>query len=154
MADLIPFWAWSWLLTAVGIAGLLLAGSKKKVGWALGLGAQGLWIAYALATEQHGFLFSALAYGSVYLRNWLRWHREAHPKFTITMFSSYPNQREGWEGYPRATASGVGPARVGEEFEHDGVKMVVAEVRHQGSIARWEAVDAATQIERNTIKGD
>lgn len=69
-------WWWSWLLTAAGVSGLLLAGSRRKVGWAVGLGAQALWIAYALVSEQYGFLASALAYGSVYARNWLRWRRE------------------------------------------------------------------------------
>ena len=67
-----PWW-WSWLLTVVGITGLWLAGSKKRLGWAIGIGAQGLWIAYALATGQHGFLLSALAYGFVYTRNWRAW---------------------------------------------------------------------------------
>lgn len=73
MSDL---WWWSWLLTAVGIIGLFLAGSKRKLGWAIGLAAQVLWIAYALTTEQYGFLASAFAYGWVYARNWLRWRRE------------------------------------------------------------------------------
>ena len=69
-------WWWSWLLTAVGIVGLFLAGSKRKVGWAIGLGAQVLWVAYAIVSGQYGFLASAGAYGFVYARNWLRWRRE------------------------------------------------------------------------------
>lgn len=72
-----PFWAWSYLLTAVGIAGLFLAGSKRKLGWAIGIFAQVLWIAYASATGQFGFYISAVAYGSVYLRNYLKWRKEA-----------------------------------------------------------------------------
>lgn len=67
---------WSWLLTAVGVFGIYLAGRKSKAGWAVGLGAQTLWIAYAVATRQWGFIVSALAYGWVYGRNWLRWHHE------------------------------------------------------------------------------
>jgi hypothetical protein len=70
----IPWW-WSWLLTAVGVTGLWAAGSKKSWGWAIGIGAQGLWIAYALHTGQYGFLASALAYGTVYVRNYLAWRR-------------------------------------------------------------------------------
>lgn len=69
---MVPWW-WSWLLTAVGVTGLYLAGSKKRLGWLVGIGAQGLWIAYALATEQYGFLASALAYGAVYVRNARKW---------------------------------------------------------------------------------
>ena len=69
-------WWWSWLLAAVGITGIFLAGSQRKVGWAIGLGAQVLWLAYAVSTGQWGFLVTAIAYGWVYGRNWLRWHRE------------------------------------------------------------------------------
>jgi hypothetical protein len=71
----IPYWLWSRLLTAVGVTGLYLAGSKKRWGWAIGLGAQVLWIAYALSTRQYGFLASVLAYGGVYARNFWSWRR-------------------------------------------------------------------------------
>jgi len=64
---------WSWLLTVVGVTGLYFAGSRKRLGWAIGIAAQTLWIAYALATHQYGFLVSAVAYGWVYSRNFLRW---------------------------------------------------------------------------------
>jgi len=67
---------WSWTLAAVGIAGLVLAGRRKAVGWGIGLGAQVLWVAYAVATHQWGFIVSALAYAAVYGRNWLAWSRE------------------------------------------------------------------------------
>lgn len=73
---MIPFWAWSWILMAIGVVGLWVAGSKKRWGWAIGIAAQGLWIAYGVATEQHGFIISALAYGFVYCRNYLKWRRE------------------------------------------------------------------------------
>ncbi len=69
-------WWWSWLLMTVGIVGLYLSGSHKSTGWLIGLGAQVLWFTYALSTQQHGFMVSSLAYGSVYLRNYLRWRRE------------------------------------------------------------------------------
>lgn len=68
---------WSYLLTAVGVLGIWLAGRKSRTGWAVGLSAQVLWIAYALATAQWGFIVSAAVYGSVYARNWVRWTREA-----------------------------------------------------------------------------
>lgn len=67
---------WSLALAVIGIAGLLLAGQKNKLGWALGLFAQLAWIAYALISRQYGFILSAVAYGIVYSRNWLRWRRE------------------------------------------------------------------------------
>lgn len=67
---------WSYLLTAVGVLGLHLAGKKNRWGWAVGLGAQTLWIAYAITTRQWGFLVSAFAYGSVYARNYTAWRKE------------------------------------------------------------------------------
>lgn len=73
IADL---WWWSWLLTAVGIAGLAFAGSKRKVGWALGLYVQVLWVIYAIVSQQYGFVVSAFAFGFAYARNWFKWSRE------------------------------------------------------------------------------
>jgi hypothetical protein len=64
---------WSYLLAVIGVTGLWLAGRQLAAGWAVGLGAQALWIAYAVATRQWGFIASAVAYGAVYGRNFLRW---------------------------------------------------------------------------------
>ena len=69
-------WWWSWLLTAVGVAGLYLAGRRVWWSWFVGLGAQALWVMYAVATQQYGFLVSAVAYGWVYGRNGLAWAKE------------------------------------------------------------------------------
>jgi hypothetical protein len=66
---------WSWVLMAVGVTGLWVAGRRPAVGWGIGVAAQVLWVAYALATAQLGFLVSAGVYGSVYLANWRRAHR-------------------------------------------------------------------------------
>ena len=71
---------WSWLLAAVGIFGLWLAGRKDYRGWFVGLGAQILWIAYATVTHQWGFYVSALAYGYIYGRNGMIWLREQRAK--------------------------------------------------------------------------
>ena len=71
---------WSYLLTAVGVTGLYLAGRGVWWSWLIGLGAQALWIAYALATAQYGFIVSALAYGFVYGRNALKWWRQHKQK--------------------------------------------------------------------------
>jgi hypothetical protein len=66
-------WLWSYVLAAIGITGLWLAGRRMRAGWMVGLIAQGLWIAYGIVTRQWGFLITALAYGYVYLRNWKTW---------------------------------------------------------------------------------
>ena len=67
---------WSYALAAVGILGIYLAGRRSLWGWAVGVAAQVLWIAFAVATSQYGFIISALAYGAVYGRNWRCWARE------------------------------------------------------------------------------
>ena len=86
---------WSYLLTAVGIFGIYLAGRKNLYGWAVGLGAQVLWIAYAVSTEQWGFIVSAFAYGSVYARNWSRWAKENENNEQTNGFDSYKTSRRG-----------------------------------------------------------
>lgn len=67
---------WSWGLALVGIAGLVLAGNKKKSGWALGIATQALWMTYAIVTGQYGFILGALAYTYVYARNYMKWYKE------------------------------------------------------------------------------
>lgn len=66
---------WSYILTAVGVFGLYLAGRKNQFGWAVGIGAQVLWFAYAVTTQQWGFIVSCLAYGWVYSKNFLAWRQ-------------------------------------------------------------------------------
>lgn len=67
---------WSWGLSVIGVAGLLLAGNKKKVGWSLGIGVQALWMTYAIVTHQYGFILGASVYAYVYARNYLKWRNE------------------------------------------------------------------------------
>jgi nicotinamide riboside transporter PnuC len=67
---------WSYSLAAIGILGIYLAGRRNLWGWAIGVGAQALWIVYAIATGQFGFIVSAIAYSVVYGRNWWKWRKE------------------------------------------------------------------------------
>lgn len=67
---------WPFVLSLFGVVGLYLAGRKLKSGWAVGLVAQVVWIVYAVATEQWGFIPASIAYGYVYARNWWAWRRE------------------------------------------------------------------------------
>lgn len=69
-------WWWSWLLMSIGLLGLWLAGSQNKYGWTISLFAQILWAAYAVVTEQYGFILSAIAYSYVYFRNFKKWNTE------------------------------------------------------------------------------
>lgn len=67
---------WSFVLAAVGILGIWLAGRKSLWGWAVGVGAQVLWMVYAVVSQQWGFIASALAYGGIYGWNWWKWARD------------------------------------------------------------------------------
>lgn len=67
---------WSWLLGAIGVFGLYLTTKKLALGFAVGLFAQLLWISYAIATKQYGFITSALAFGAMYTLGLVRWTRQ------------------------------------------------------------------------------
>lgn len=53
-----------------------MAGNKSKWGWIIGGSLQILWIIYAMATAQYGFIFSALAYAMVNIRNLIKWRKD------------------------------------------------------------------------------
>ena len=57
---------WSWILAVIGVTGIFFVGRKTIC----------LWIAYAIHTDQYGFIFSALAYAAVYIKSYLHWKRE------------------------------------------------------------------------------
>lgn len=69
-------WWWSWLLATLGVTGLWFAGNKSTLGWVIGISVQALWIAYAIATAQWGFIFSALAFAGVNIRNLIKWRKD------------------------------------------------------------------------------
>jgi hypothetical protein len=59
---------WSFVLAAIGVTGLWIAASRPRVGWWFNIAAQAVWLAYAIATRQWGFLVTAVAYAVVYVR--------------------------------------------------------------------------------------
>ncbi|SCL17746.1 hypothetical protein GA0070616_1349 [Micromonospora nigra] len=59
---------WSYLLSSIGILGLLIAARQPRIGWTINLAAQALWVVYALSTGQPGFLLAAVAYTVAYGR--------------------------------------------------------------------------------------
>ena len=67
---------WSWTLAFIGVAGIYFVGTKSIWGWFVLLFNEFLWVAYALATDQIGFIFSAIAYAIVYIRSYMHWRRE------------------------------------------------------------------------------
>ena len=67
---------WSWVLTAVGVTGFVLAGKKIWWAWYINIGCQALWVTYAIVTEQWGFIVASAVYTVVFTRNALAWTRE------------------------------------------------------------------------------
>ena len=65
-----------WLLAVIGVSGIYFVGRKSLWAWFLLLFNECLWIAYALTTNQYGFIFAAIAYGAVYIRSYLHWKRD------------------------------------------------------------------------------
>jgi hypothetical protein len=68
---------WSYLLAAIGVAGIFFVGRKTIWGWLVLLFNEVLWIAYALVTNQYGFILSAIAYAAVYIKSYILWKRES-----------------------------------------------------------------------------
>jgi hypothetical protein len=68
--------AWSWVLGTIGVAGIYFVGRKTIWGWVVLLSNEVLWITYALITKQYGFIFSAIAYGIVYVKSFLHWRKD------------------------------------------------------------------------------
>jgi hypothetical protein len=67
---------WSWVLAVVGVSGMYFVGKKTVWGWLVLLVNECIWIAYALATSQYGFIVMALAYAVVYVKSFLAWRKE------------------------------------------------------------------------------
>jgi hypothetical protein len=67
---------WSWLLAVIGVAGIFLVGRKTIWGWLVLCVNECLWIFYALATKQYGFIFMATAYALVYIKSYRQWRRD------------------------------------------------------------------------------
>lgn len=64
---------WSWTLAAIGVCGLWLTTRRDWRGYLVGLSVQALWVTYAVATGQFGFIASAIAYGAVNVIGIRRW---------------------------------------------------------------------------------
>ena len=67
---------WSWILAAIGVTGIYVVGKKNIWGWLVLCINECIWIAYALATKQYGFIVMALAYAAVYIKSYLQWRKD------------------------------------------------------------------------------
>lgn len=68
---------WSWLLAIIGVSGIYVVGNKNMLGWLVLCINECIWICYAIATKQYGFIVMALAYASVYIKSFRQWKSEA-----------------------------------------------------------------------------
>lgn len=64
-----------WLMSAVTVLTLVLAGNKHKNTWVLGLFNQALWLFWIIASGSWGFLPMNIALWVVYARNHIKWRK-------------------------------------------------------------------------------
>jgi nicotinamide riboside transporter PnuC len=73
---------WSYVLAAIGVTGIFFVGRKTIWGWLVLCINEVIWIAYALATKQYGFIIMAVAYTAVYIKSYMGWKSEAESETT------------------------------------------------------------------------
>lgn len=71
---------WSWALTLIGVTGFWLAGRKVWWCWYVNIANQVLWVAYAVLSQQWGFLLGVPIYLAVFGRNAYRWTHDHHAR--------------------------------------------------------------------------
>ena len=67
---------WSYILAPFGLAGMILSGRMNRWGWALSFCTQLLWLAYAITTQQWGFIPGTLGYLVIYVKNFIAWSKK------------------------------------------------------------------------------
>ena len=63
-----------WLLSAITIYSMLLAGNKRKAAWLFGLINQFLWLIWIINVGSWGLLPMNIALWVVYFRNYIKWN--------------------------------------------------------------------------------
>lgn len=63
-----------WLLSAITVASMWLAGAKHPRAWLVGLVNQLLWLVWIVAADKPGFLPMNFALWIVYARNHFKWN--------------------------------------------------------------------------------
>jgi len=66
-----------WLLSAITIYTMFLAGDRKSYTWLVGLANQALWLTWIVASEAWGLIPMNIALWAVYARNHLKWRASA-----------------------------------------------------------------------------
>lgn len=82
-----------WLLSAVTIYSMWLAGERKSHTWLIGLANQALWLVWIVSTEEWGLLPMNLALWVVYGRNHLKWRQNDWLALTAAIYQIRDYQR-------------------------------------------------------------
>lgn len=64
-----------YILSIVGVTGMLVIGAGRWWGWVIALANECLWLGFAIVTQQYGFIIGAAIYGTVNAYNAMRWRR-------------------------------------------------------------------------------
>jgi hypothetical protein len=67
---------WSYVLGVIGVFGFILAGRRIWWSWYVNIACQFLWFAYAIVTNQLGFLLSSVVYFVVFIGNARKWTKD------------------------------------------------------------------------------
>lgn len=72
---MIELWV-PWVLATGNVGSAYLSGKRNKWGWALLVVTQILFVAYAIATGQYGFLLQNVAMAAIGVVNYVKWMKE------------------------------------------------------------------------------
>lgn len=67
---------WSAAWAVILATGHYLPRARSSLGWTMGLFGQGLLLAFAIHTKQHGLVLIACLYIAIYWKNWAEWRRD------------------------------------------------------------------------------
>jgi len=65
-----------YVLSAIGVTAMLIIGAGRWYGWIIAFANECLWLGFAFATKQYGFIVGATVYGSVNAYNAHRWYKK------------------------------------------------------------------------------
>lgn len=65
-----------YVLSVIGVTAMIAIGRGHWWGWAIALMNECLWVGFAIATRQYGFILGAAFYGTVNAYNAHRWYKQ------------------------------------------------------------------------------
>ena len=80
---------WGWILSILGLIGFYLTGKKIWWGWWVNVGAQTVWYAYAIVTQQWGFLVMTTMYTIIFTKNAVEWTKDHKDPLRNFDFNEY-----------------------------------------------------------------